>query len=325
MAEISGENVPDAYHNVLCYMRDAAYPEQSRNGDVMVLGQPLTLTIRNPQERVMVDPIRNANPFFHLLEFVWMMAGRRDAEFVGNIVNRMWEYAEPNGKFHGAYGHRWRKYFIDDQIAEAITKLKNNPYDRRVVISMWDPDADFLDKQYNDHPCNTHIYFRVVGDDLDMTVCNRSNDVIWGMLGANACHMTMLHELIATAAGYGVGKYRVFTNNAHVYRDLPNFEAIWNAVDVDTPYRGGGPNIVPILRPGETYPQFIGACSSFCKAPHRINDTGIWFIDKIAFPMYKSYFAKDDYTGALEWAARIEAWDWRLAAKEWLKRNRGQR
>ena len=73
---------------------------------------------------------------------------------------------------------------------------------------MWDGSCD-LDTHHNDLPCNTHIYFRVVDGKLNMTVCNRSNDVIWGMTGANAVHMTMLQELIAAEADIPIGSYLV--------------------------------------------------------------------------------------------------------------------
>ena len=36
-----------------------------------------------------------------------------------------------------------------------------------------------------DVPCNTHAYFAINAEgSLDLTVCNRSNDLVWGCLGA---------------------------------------------------------------------------------------------------------------------------------------------
>ena len=324
MAEISGRNVPEAYENVLWYMKSAAGEENSRNGEVLSIAHPLTVSIYDPPRRVMTDPIRNANPFFHVLEFIWMMAGRKDAEFVGSIVKQMYEYAEDDGYFHGAYGHRWRKYFADDQIRTVIEMLGADPETRRAVLAMWDADADLLQGQFNDHPCNTHAYFRVQGDALDMTVCNRSNDVIWGMMGANAVHMTMLHELIATFAGYTVGTYRVFTNNAHIYKSVPNFEQIMNSPYVDNVYhRDVEIEHYPLVRPGESYKKFVDGCKAFCKKPNDI--TGIEFIDVVAYPMYKAYFSKDNLDAAVSWAEVIRADDWSIAGKEWLRRNRGNR
>ncbi len=166
----------------------------------------------NPMNRVSFNPKRDANPFFHLMEALWMLAGRNDAtwldQFVGDFSKR---YSEEDGKMHGAYGFRWRKHFdiegggdgslsIPDQLDTAVKLLKVNPDNRRVVIAMWDPIAD-LGQEYRDIPCNTHIYCRVriLGDVdftgdwshepvLDLTVCCRSNDAIWGAHGANAVH-----------------------------------------------------------------------------------------------------------------------------------------
>ena len=46
-------------------------------------------------------------------------------------------------------------------------------------------------------PCNTAIYFKVREGKLNMTVSNRSNDVIWGTFGANVVHMSILQEYVA--------------------------------------------------------------------------------------------------------------------------------
>ncbi len=52
---------------------------------------------------------------------------------------------------------------------------------------------------------------------LNMTVFNRSNDMILGMLGANAVHFSILQEYVALALGLQVGKYNQITNNLHIY------------------------------------------------------------------------------------------------------------
>mgnify|MGYP003147649168 FL=1 len=86
---------------------------------------------------------------------------------------------------------------------------------------MWDPSADF---QVNDHladvPCNTQIYFSVREGLVEMTVTNRSNDLIWGAYGANAVHMSILQEYVAARLELGVGRYHQFSNNLHAYVDI---------------------------------------------------------------------------------------------------------
>lgn len=326
MSTITGFSVPTVYPEVLWHMKTNGVEQNSRNGKVLTLLDPLTVKILCPQQRVLTDPTRNANPFFHALEFVWMMAGRRDAAFIGELVKQLYQYAEDNGNFHGAYGFRWQKHFSSDQIPYVISMLKNDPETRRAVIAMWDPDHDLMRGSYKDHPCNTHLYFRVVDGALNMTVCNRSNDVVWGMLGANAVHMTLLQEVIATFAGYDVGPYYVMTNNAHIYKDLPNYDDIMKFPVADDIYGSRGAHhidVLPMIDDMEDYFDFQRACAVFCDNPLRI--TGSFWLDNVANPMYLAYMEKQDSKKALGYAATIAAPDWRIAAEEWIKRNRGDK
>ncbi len=69
------------------------------------------------------------------------------------------------------------------------------------------------------HNCNTHIYFDVQGDKLNMTVCNRSNDLIYGAPSANAAHFSYLLQYIAIKCDLKIGSYYQITNNGHIYVD----------------------------------------------------------------------------------------------------------
>ena len=52
---------------------------------------------------------------------------------------------------------------------------------------------------------------------LDLTVCCRSNDVVWGAYGANAVHFSFLQEYLAGRMGVGVGTMYQLSNNFHGY------------------------------------------------------------------------------------------------------------
>jgi thymidylate synthase len=134
-----------------------------------------------------------------------------------------------------------------NQLAIIIDQLRRKPESRRCVLQMWNVEDDLLkiDKT-KDVCCNTCVYFslgfhtelhrRKIGSkptadglggidsfetpiSLDMTVCNRSNDLIWGALGANVCHFSVLQEYVANCLGVEVGVYNQFTNNLHVYKE----------------------------------------------------------------------------------------------------------
>lgn len=198
---------------------------ESRNGPVYRAPFPVTTVYRNPCERVLFDPVRDANPFFHLLEALWMLAGRNDVAWISQFNSTFGQFSDDGVTFNGAYGYRWRTYFNTDQVAVAIKKLKENPYDRQVYIAMWDGFSD-LTKKSKDIPCNLGIKFAFNNGSLDMMVTNRSNDIIWGAYGANCVHMSILHEYVSTVAGIPIGKYYQISMDYHAYKST--FDKHWH-------------------------------------------------------------------------------------------------
>lgn len=228
MHVINAVNVNEAYSRGRSLILSKGVRESSRAGDVYVLSKPLTVTYSKPQQRVLFDPVRDANPFFHLFESLWLLAGRNDARWLDTFVRDFSSrFAEPDGTLHGSYGFRWRKHFdldgegnpnMPDQIETAVRLLKTNPADRRVVLQMWDAVAD-LGQNFRDVPCNIAAVPRIVNSGLDLLVFNRSNDFVWGMTGANAVQFSMLQEYLAGKIGVQVGTLTQVSANAHVYVD----------------------------------------------------------------------------------------------------------
>ena len=78
MKVINARNVNDALAAGLRYLWAEGIPETSRNGPVLVAPTPVTTVYSHPTERVLLSPTRDANPFFHLMESLWMLAGKND-------------------------------------------------------------------------------------------------------------------------------------------------------------------------------------------------------------------------------------------------------
>lgn len=195
--------------------------EDTRIGPAYTFPCPVAVTLTDPRKRVLFCKTRKANPLFHLVEAMWMLGGGHDGRGLLPFVKRFSEFMEKDGKVHGAYGHRWRKYFSFDQIQYVLGLLEKNPLDRRAVIQMWDPETD-TQAAFKDRPCNTELMFRYQSErkQLDMLVVNRSNDLVWGMLGANVVHMSILHEYIANSLCMELGRMTTVTNNLHAYKEV---------------------------------------------------------------------------------------------------------
>lgn len=313
--EVTSVGINDGFAEWMGRFRfSAPLEEKTRNGNVLSFDEPCMWTMVDPLQRVLTNPVRQANPFFHVAEVVWMLAGANDVAWLAQFNKRFWEYAEPDtDEAHGAYGHRWMYQFGFNQIPEVAGMLSSDKKTRRAVLTMWDPRQD-LGANKNDLPCNTHIYFRVMNEKLSMTVCNRSNDVIWGMLGANVVHMTYLHELIAKMAGVGIGRYHVMTNNLHMYEWLPNFMRLrdqWNW-EAEEPVWCN----VPILRNDERYEMLRGDCKRILMnfPPHETH-----WARNVAWPMVQSYLARKqgDRQNELMYREMVADRAWHRAAELW--------
>lgn len=321
-------NVNDLYWRGmfnLKYDMDNVVVMGSRNGQVRTLTSPQLFEIQKPWQRVLFSPSRNANPTFHLMEAMWMLAGSNDVEFVRQYNSNMYTYTDNGTTFNAAYGYRWREHFKYDQILTAIDMLKANPDDRRVVISMWDPYED-LGSQSKDIPCNTQIMLRIVNGKLNMTTVNRSNDHVWGLAGANAVHLTVLQEYMAAAIGVPMGKWFHMTNNLHIY------EWHWELLDkienrfYDSNYAEGYPGYpghMPLLA-DEVPDSLLRDCqvllSSNASAGQFEYETK--FFQGVILPMAGAWRAwkSQDYVGAIRASLAIEAPDWKKATFEWYKR-----
>jgi len=324
MKVITARNVNNAYLQGMEYLLHEHIRRGSRAGDVMEAPGPVTTVYVRPYERVLFNDARDANPYFHLMEALWMLAGRRDVAFVQQFNSRIHQYSDDGSTFHGAYGHRWRNHFNVDQLQTAARTLLKDRDTRRVVVQMWDfPD---LWREGKDVPCNTHIYFKPKPDmTLDMTVCCRSNDIIWGCYGANVVHMSMLHEWMAAASQMQVGLYRQVSDSYHAYVDV--FDKMWPLMRAGhwDGYSYGTWNH-PHLPVVDIDPlDWLHEVERFCAEGPGGSYESHW-IKNVAVPMWWSWdrYKAKRWRDARTAAGAIAAWDWQAACLTWLTKREGK-
>lgn len=294
---------------------------QTRNGSAYEYSEPVATVYAKPRERVLFYPERDANPFFHCLESLWMLGGRNDVAFVTRFSGNIKKYSDDGKTFHGAYGHRWRKWFGYDQLNIIAHRLTTYPNDRRAVLTMWDANTDLLlGNDAVDLPCNTQVMFNVRDEHLNMTVINRSNDMVWGAYGANAVHMSFLQEYMALRIGKLVGHYTQFSNNLHAY--VETYEKIKKLKPDYDPYLDfRDQQIVPLITPGTNAMSFDHELDVWLEGgPAREQQ----FLTHVATPMRESWemYKRGDKLGAFYMAEQIVSPDWRKACVEWLDRRK---
>lgn len=239
MNSITVKNVNHALPLALALLRDTGIKVAPRGMPTIELPTPFATTYENPSEMVLFDAVRDANPWFHLFESLWVLHGRDDVQFLQWFLPRMADFSDDGGKFHAPYGYRMRHSFGFDQIEFCIKALSEDHDTRQAVISIWDPAIDW--KKTKDRPCNTLVMFKVRNNKLRMTVCNRSNDAILGAYGANVVQFSTLLKYVAGYVGVEIGTYTQMSDSFHVYEDNSYWLA-WLAMHVagvpgiDDPY-----------------------------------------------------------------------------------------
>lgn len=333
MRAITARNVNDALVEATWWLHVAGVDEDSRNGPVRVAPGPVCTVYREPCERVLFHPVRDANPFFHFIEALWMLAGRNQVEDVARFVPRMREYSDDGEVLHGAYGFRWRHWFGFDQLKTLIDLLRKDPTTRRAVLTMWSPLGDLVATEggaYSalDQPCNTQAYFDCRGGRLNMTITCRSNDAIWGAYGANAVHFSFLLEYMAMHVGLPVGEYRQFSNNLHIYKSLPNYARLMplHGHNDAALYELGAVAPTPLISGSESPSDFEYDLSAFFAdasllPPTRATYFRTAFFNKVAAPICTAWrMRKKGFTNGRSEAADIAASDWRTACLQWIDR-----
>ena len=330
MEVINCRNVNDGFIKALDKIEIDHVVLESRVGEVMEFPTPVTTVYKNPTERVLFEEIRDANPFFHFMESLWMLAGRNDLAYVEQYNKRMREYSDNGVDLHGAYGYRWINHFDFDQIDSIIKRLKASPNDRRSVLQMWDPKVD-LNRDGVDVPCNTVIYFKVRDGKLNMTVSNRSNDVICTTFGANVVHMSMLQEYVARSLGVSVGTYYQVSDSFHVYTNI--FIDMWKKLAEDdafdfysmrhyiNPYENRALKPYPLMKVSKE--EWDKDLHKFLQreplGDKKFNDS---FFTKVACPLQDAWYLykQKEYDFALSEVQTCSSGDWATAGFEWIDR-----
>ena len=227
-------NATEAFECLPGVIMDNGDPKETRNGMAYSMGEPMVVSIDNPEDRLILNDKRDIHYPAVLAETLWVLAGRNDVSYLDKYLKNLRNYSDDGYTWRGAYGYRWRHHFGKDQIETAINRLHNYPNDRRTIISMWDASMDLNNENHwKDLPCNMLIKLQVRKGMLDMTVFNRSNDLVWGALNVNIFQFTLLQEYIAARLCIPVGYYNLVSDDLHIYEETAH--KIQGSVPKETP------------------------------------------------------------------------------------------
>jgi len=172
-------------------------------------------------------------------ELLWFVHGTTNAKELQDKDIHIWdgngsrEYLDSVGLGHReegdlgpVYGFQWRHFGAEytnchadytnkgvDQLAEVIDKIRNNPTDRRILLTAWNPAAL---KEMALPPCHMFCQFYVANGELSCQMYQRSCDMGLGV-PFNIASYALLTCLIAKVCDLRPGDFIHTLGDAHVY------------------------------------------------------------------------------------------------------------
>ncbi|XP_063707551.1 thymidylate synthase-like [Culicoides brevitarsis] len=172
-------------------------------------------------------------------ELLWFISGSTDAKVLDKNGVKIWNanstkeflatrqiFNREAGDIGPTYGFQWRHAGIDykgcghdytnqgiDQLQNVIDSIKNDPNNRRMLISSWDVK---LLSQMALPPCHVLIQFYVSGDKLSSQLYQRSADIMLGV-PYNIASYALLTYMIAHLTNLKPDKFIHIMGNTHLY------------------------------------------------------------------------------------------------------------
>jgi hypothetical protein len=267
---------------------------------------------------------RDANPFFHVMEACAMLANMNSVTFMTFFNKNMRMFSDDGETYNAFYGTRMLDFPID-QLAACIVQLRADNHTRAAVIQIWQV-LDLVTSSV-DRACNLSLVFNTrPNGELDMTIFNRSNDLVWGgVSGANIVHMSMFHEIVARGADIPMGKMYVISNDAHVYLDNEVWIRLCKAEE-EILYANTEFYKVPV---GQNYAVFMSEMFALINAimdgkfPIVLGDNfEDPFICTVVIPMYNAWVHRKRKQPEAMWEeVRLIADDhWQFSCANWIRR-----
>lgn len=215
-------------------------PDRTGTGTLSVFGEQMRFSLRNNS-----FPLLTTKRVYWrgvVEELLWFLRGETNGATLREKNVRIWdkngtrEYLDSIGLVDRAvddlgpvYGFQWRHFGAEytncnadytgkgkDQIQGIIHQLKTNPFDRRIVLTAWNPQALPLMAL---PPCHMFCQFYVSSaSELSCCMYQRSCDIGLGV-PFNIASYSLLTVILAYICELKVGEFVHVLGDAHIYND----------------------------------------------------------------------------------------------------------
>lgn len=206
----------DTYHQLLLDILEYGDEREDRTGTgtVSLFGWQGTYDISENFPAVTTKRL-----FFKgvVAELLWFLRGETNVKFLQDHGVHIWDaWADEDGELGPVYGKQWRRWNDQDQIANVIESIKENPESRRHIVSAW--NVAELDEMALP-PCHLLFQFYVRrGQYLDCQLYQRSADAFLGV-PFNIASYSLLTHIVSDLTGLKPGRFIHSIGDAHIYKN----------------------------------------------------------------------------------------------------------
>jgi len=221
--------------------------KQNRTGvkTKSIFGVQMRFDLRNETIPLLTTKRMHTHSIIH--ELLWNLMGTGNIKYLQDNKVTIWdEWADENGNLGPVYGVQWRHWkthakshntrpsddepyftvhslkgpryiYSDDidQITTLVDTLKNNPDDRRMIVSAWNI-ADLPDMKLP--PCHYTFQCYVANGELSMILNQRSCDLFLGV-PFNIVQYSLLLRMLAHVTGLRPGEFIWNGGDVHIYEN----------------------------------------------------------------------------------------------------------
>lgn len=214
-------------------------PDRTGTGTISLFGCQMRFSLRNST----MPLLTTKRVFWRGIceELLWFIKGSTDSKLLHDkgvliwdangskeFLDRLGFNDREEGDLGPVYGFQWRHFGAEyinknacydgkglDQLNDLIQRIKNDPYDRRLILTAWNP-TDIPKMALP--PCHCLAQFYVNEGELSCQLYQRSADVGLGV-PFNIASYALLTHMIAHITNLEAGDFVHTLGDAHIYKD----------------------------------------------------------------------------------------------------------
>jgi thymidylate synthase len=218
------------YLSMMRHIRDNGARKEDRTGTgtLSVFGHQMRFNLSDGFPLVTTKKL-HLKSIIH--ELLWFLSGDSNIRYLQDNGVSIWDaWADENGDLGPIYGVQWRNWKNEigesiDQIQDVVTRIKEDPDSRRIIVSAWNVGqipAMALP------PCHCLFQFYVADGKLSCQLYQRSADVFLGV-PFNIASYALLTHMMAQQTGLNVGDFIWTGGDCHIYSN--HFEQMNRQLD----------------------------------------------------------------------------------------------